>query len=396
MARSFQQTTSPVVQHAKALLQPWVWESVLVPFAASRIIYLMVAWFASYYPTSGGTDLALGYNFTQHPLLDMWFRWDSVHYFSIVLNGYTPSADLARIYSNVAFFPLYPYLVKSIGWILPWVHIPNHLYLLIGLLISNASFLVAAGLLYKLVAEYVADETVARCTLLLVFAFPTSFFFSSFYPESLSLMLALAAVLLALKEKWLLACIAAGLAGVTRPQGILIAIPLAWIYLQSIGWDLRKVRPNLAWFALIPAPLALHFVSLYPSTGSLWAPILAEQAWGRGGDLLARMAAAFQPGAIRPFMVDYIAAAVFLGLALATAWKRLPGYLSAYLLIMILLPLATGKADSFMRFAVTIFPLFILLARLLQRRALEMSVLALFIAFQATYFLGWINFFWID
>jgi hypothetical protein len=396
MRKSIPLSFSPAAQQIQTLLHSWYLDAVLIPFGATRLIYLLIAWFAKYYLAFDHYYVARGYFLTPYPLLDIWCRWDSAHYFSIITQGYTPSADLTKISSNVAFFPLYPYLAKSISWVLPSLHVPLSLYIAVGLLISNVSFLIAAGLLYRLIVRHVADEAVARHTLLLVFAFPTSFIFSCFYTESLFLVLALASLTLALEHRWLWACLAAGLLSVTRFQGILIAVPLVWIYLQSIQWNLRRLRPDFLSMALIPLPVGLYFLSLYPLTGSLWSPLLAEQAWGRNGNLLTNLIGVFQPGGIMVNQVDAVVAALFVGITLWGVWKLTPRYLGVYALLLTVVPISSGLIGSFTRYAVVVFPAFISLAMLLKRRSLEMSVLALFMALQAVYFLGWVNYYWID
>ncbi len=394
MDKSASAFLASLTQRSQTLVRSWYWDAVLVPFAITRLIYLLIAWFATYYVAFDHLYVERGFFLTPYRLLDIWCRWDSLNYFSIITGGYVPSANLVRLPSNVAFFPLYPYLVKSIGWILP--HTPLSLYVAFGLLISNLSFLVGAGLLYKLVADRIGDETMARRTLLLLFAFPTSFIFSCFYTESLFFMLSLASLTLALSHKWFWACAAAGLLSATRPPGILIGIPLLWIYLDTCGWSLGKLRPSLAWTAIIPVPIVLHFISLYPQTGSWWAPLLAQQAWGRGTNLLANLAKIFQSTGQQTAQIDAIAAGLFLGIALIGVWRQSARYLAVYGLLQTLLPITTGTTYSFARLAVTVFPAFIILARLLKRRSVEWAVLAVFFAFQAVYFLGWVNYYWID
>jgi Gpi18-like mannosyltransferase len=59
--------------------------------------------------------------------------------------------------------------------------------------------------------EIFADQKIAHLTILLLFIFPTSFFFSCFYTESLFLVLSVASYTLAYKHKWTLAGIATAL-----------------------------------------------------------------------------------------------------------------------------------------------------------------------------------------
>ena len=53
--------------------------------------------------------------FPQNLFLDGWSRWDSGWYIDIARNGY--SDTLQNVYMNVAFFPLYPLLIKGVQYL---------------------------------------------------------------------------------------------------------------------------------------------------------------------------------------------------------------------------------------------------------------------------------------
>jgi hypothetical protein len=78
-------------------------------FAASRLLILAVAGIALHVVPAGP--------YAVHGKLVDWFRhWDADWYLSIVLCGYSydPHAQ-----SNVAFFPLYPLLIRLVGEVVP-------------------------------------------------------------------------------------------------------------------------------------------------------------------------------------------------------------------------------------------------------------------------------------
>jgi hypothetical protein len=52
-------------------------------------------------------------------LLDMWARWDSGWYLDIALNGYALRGPIETTQSNVAFFPLYPLLIRTLLLLVP-------------------------------------------------------------------------------------------------------------------------------------------------------------------------------------------------------------------------------------------------------------------------------------
>ncbi len=260
----------------------WFWSVVLFPFLITRSIWILVAYFASgnYLPNPSYLNyFKRGYFLTRIFPLDIFTRWDSKWYFSIIKSGYQPSANLRTMYSNLAFFPLYPYLVKSVGWL--GVSLPDGIYIILGLLLSNLFFLASAALLYRLIISSLGfDEDTARRTLTLLIVFPVSFFFSAFYPESLFLFLTLLSFTLALEEKWFWTGICMALLIVTKPTGVIPVLALAWFYMEKKRWKVQSIRPSILWFLLAPIALLLHFYNLYLVSGHPFAFLDAMTAWG--------------------------------------------------------------------------------------------------------------------
>ena len=103
-----------IITRTKDLLKGWVGKTVLLPYAVTRLVWLAVGLFSKNFLANPTYEQysSRGWMLSPHFLIDIWTRWDSKWYLSIVENGYTPAADLSSTISNVAFFPLYPYLIK--------------------------------------------------------------------------------------------------------------------------------------------------------------------------------------------------------------------------------------------------------------------------------------------
>ena len=376
----------------------WFWKSILFPFLVTRSIWVLVAYFATGNYLSNPsyvTYVKRGYFLTRVFPLDIFARWDSRWYFSIIKDGYQASVNLKTAYSNMAFFPLYPYLVKSLGWF--GLDLPNGYYILVGLILSNLCFLASAVLLYKLIIGPLGfRHATAQRTLGLLFVFPASFFFASFYPESLFLFLTLAAFTLALQEKWLLAGICMALAVLARPQGVVLAFALAWLYMEQRHWRLQDIRPNILWFALTPLALLLHFYSLYLKSGDFLAYFDATKAWG-GVDagIFQNPLQNLQGPSLDVFKIDFILIILFLICSIYMLWKWPVKAYGIFALIMCIMPLATGLLVSMSRELVVIFPIFILLGEKLKRREGYLFLQAAWFALQIIYFAGWVNYYWI-
>jgi hypothetical protein len=376
----------------------WFLNLILLPFLVTRSIWELVAYFAvgNFLPNpSYGLYIKRGYFLTRIFPLDIFARWDSHWYFSILKNGYQVPSDLRSTYSNLAFFPLYPYLVKSVGWL--GLQLPDGFYVLFGLVLSNLLFLASAALLYRLIIVSLGfEESSASRALAFLIVFPTSFFFSTFYPESLFLFLTLAGFTFALEEKWLAAGICAALVILTKPTGVIVLIALIWLYMERRHWRLQDIRPSVAWFLLAPAAMLGHFYYLYLKSGHLFAFFDAMSAWG-GVQLgmfnnpLQNLSSPF----LDVFKIDLIFTLLFILCGLYILWKWPVKALGIFALLMCVVPLSTGLLVSISRYLSVSFPVFIFLGEKLKRKQCSDLLLAVFFALQIIYFAGWVNYYWI-
>jgi hypothetical protein len=152
-----------------------------------------------------------------YALLGIWERFDTLWYLRIAAHGY----DLPRA---VIFYPLYPAAIRMMSWILPATAA--------ALLVSTAgAFFFFWGLLR--LARTELSEIGRLRMLLLLCVWPTSFVLFAGYAESLTLALIVWAVGFARDGRWSLATTCGVLAGLGRPSGVLVAIPLVVLALQS-------------------------------------------------------------------------------------------------------------------------------------------------------------------
>ena len=203
-------------------------------------------------------------------LLGALTSWDGWWYLGIARNGYHAAA-LAPGYHDYAFFPLYPLLVRILSFPIP------RLDGLVAVLISNALFLVALALLYRLTCE-VLDERRATLTCVYLCLFPFAWVFSMAYGEGLFLVLTLWALLEAEHGHAGRAAVLASLAGATRLPGILLMVPIALIL-----WRRVSDRRALAWLAFIPVFAAAFLAYTAWLSGSLGSFAAEKTGWGSSG-----------------------------------------------------------------------------------------------------------------
>jgi hypothetical protein len=270
--------------------------------------------------------------------------------------------------------------------------------LAVGLLISNLCLLGGLSLLYVIVTRIMGrDNQSARQAVLLMLLFPAGFFFSCFYTEGLFLLLSVGAFYFALGGKWPLAGLLGGLAALTRLQGVVLLLPLLWIYMDYTGWQFRGFQADALWLGLVPAGLGLHVYQVYTLSGSLATILQAQDAWSKPAwfspaQLLAQLNSDYAP----VMRIDTAIAAVFLICAVILLWKRPTRAIGVYTLAMLAVPLAGGRLVSLGRFMAVLFPAFIVLGSANRPRWLVNFLYMLFFAVQVMYWVGWQNYYFIN
>lgn len=325
-------------------------------------------------------------------------QFDASYYLAIASHGYLATAP-----DHLAFFPLYPGLIRVLGLL-------SGSNVIAGLVISSASFALALVLLHRL-AELELGSRAADATVLLVAFAPLSFFFTAVYTESLFLLLSVGAVLAARRERWALAGILAGLATLTRPTGILLVVPLIIMRLRA-----GRLDRQLAW-PLIPVGALLGYLAILVADGFPWlAPFRQGAAWQRvtvgpftgiasavvtawhSAVAIVRGRVVFAPTLGGPFTpsAECILLLVVLAIAtgfLVTCFRRLPlqygAYAGAVLLMCVSSPVIGQPLLSFDRYVLTIFPLWMAAGAWIARRRLErvaVAVGSILLVFYTFYF----------
>ncbi len=163
----------------------------------------------------------------------VWVRWDSGHYLSIAQDGYRiipscagtegyPKVGAPEWCGNAAWMPLYPFVLA------PFIS-AGFEQATIGAAVSALFHLATLGLLW--VGFLKSRITVTSLTILAAAAFfPGQVYYHAVFPLSLLTFLALATVYLSLRERWLLAAVATGLAAATYSPGLLLTpVVAAWL-----------------------------------------------------------------------------------------------------------------------------------------------------------------------
>ena len=153
--------------------------------------------------------------------------WDGWWYLGIARRGYLFFRGGAH-QSPVAFFPLYPLLMRELG---PLVGGP----LIAGVILSVTSGLGAAVLFHRWCVNKFGAAT-ARLAVLLLLMYPFAFYLmGAVYADALFLLAALGAFVALEHDRPVLAGLAAALATATRPVGVAVVLGLWVLALERKG-----------------------------------------------------------------------------------------------------------------------------------------------------------------
>ena len=297
--------------------------------------------------------------------VDAIVRWDSLHYLSIAQHGYSVGEN--QWDTNTPFFPLYPWLMRLLGG---WTGEQG--LILAGLLLSNLAFFAAMVLLYKLVAE-ITEPIIAQRSILYLALFPTSFFFSSLYAESLFLFVVVAFFYMLRCKNWWVAGLFGGLATLTRGPGVLLALVFTWEYMRSLKWSVRQVRWPLFAVMLVPTALAVLFIVQWRQAGDPLAVSNALGMWRTTADgPLEGLRLVFWGLASRTnlpgFGLIFPASMTLLFIAAGIRTKSQPSswqvwFWSYFITVVVLSNAVTTPFYSAIRFYLAVFPAFVVFAQ---------------------------------
>jgi hypothetical protein len=314
-------------------------------------------------------------------------RWDSGFYTAIATHGYAGTAS-----GRAAFYPLYPWLMRALDWVLGSPVVA-------GVTVSLIAFVAALVMLQRL-TELELGRGAADATVLLIAFAPLSFFFSAVYTESLFLALTVGSLLALRTGRWRIACALAAAACLTRVTGFALLPALAAARVK----EKEGPDPGLGWLALLPASFAVFAVALVVDGHSALAMFTAEKGWhhmtvGPVAGLALGVAAGvvgaaqllrgepvqrFADGQVLTPAAENLVLMVVVGLALR-AWltcrRVLPSPYTVYgagaLLIVLSSPVAGTPLISADRYILTIFPLWMVAGRWVARRRLQLPAVTL-------------------
>ena len=345
-------------------------QRIILLFLCWKMILILISFMAIKFIPLSYQDRFLGggpINYHLSPQLFSWANFDGEHYLSIAIFGYKGLEQ--------AFFPVYPMLISFFAKPLSEDLLSSLINsTIIGLIISNAVFLLALIILYELIRKDFSKK-IALLTISLLLIFPTSFYFGALYNEALFLLLSVNSFISARNGKWMQAGIWGAFASGTRIFGILL-FPALLIEAYIQGEKLSKAL----WTLLIPLGLGIYMLYQYLTVGDALAFYHLQKLVGEqhqsGLTLLpqvyfryVKMILTVDKGSFiyQTIWLEFLIGIMFFALPIYGYFKKIRLSYLFYAMAGFLLPSIQGSFSSVPRYVLILFPSFIILALWLDR-----------------------------
>jgi hypothetical protein len=299
--------------------------------------------------------------------LEIWNRWDAMHYLGLAKSGYAAAGDTRF---SLVFFPLYPWLVRGFAFFLSD-------YMASAIFVSGLAA-IATALLFKRLVMCDQTEKVANSAVWFLFIFPTSFFLHIAYTESLFLSLTLGSFLAARKEQWHIAGLLGAGACLTRVNGLVLGPALATeVFLQY--WQSRRIDWRWLWLGLVPLGFLGYLWLNHQVTGDFFAfTKIMEEHWYKKfaspwfgiHDVYLRALGMNVNEGLNEFI-----AVILITVGMIGSWIWLRASYSVWITLNWLLINSTAFVISVPRYALTFFPMFILFALAVRGRRVWYALL---------------------
>lgn len=311
-----------------------------------------------------------------HELIWRFANMDGITYLRIARNGYNST--------NIPFFPLYPLITRFFADIF----FRHRYFAPISQIISNLSSLISLFVFYKLMQ---IDKQVKLFPLLLliIFTFPTSFFYGATYNDSLFLLFASLCIYWLRRNNIAASAIFGGLATLTRLNGLaLLGMILAEYFIRinkieyfplkylRLSFSLKSILKHKLYFTLlIPAAFFSFLLYIQLKFGSWYLLFSTMKIWGQDRIILLPQVfwRYFKILILYPtFKLNYWIAAIellfvlFYIFVLIYSYNKIRISYWIFMLISFLIPSLTGTFAGMPRYALHLYPFFLSIVLLLK------------------------------
>lgn len=345
------------------------------------------------------TDVDVPWRVYNNEILNLPARWDTGWYMSVASYGYQWSGAHEKQQQNIAFFPLYPMLMRYGSLLLArdtmWT----------GVVIAWLSFLGALVYLFRMARDRFGTEQ-AIAGIALLACYPFAFFYSTAYTEALFLLTMVGACYHFERNQWRPAALWGLAAGLTRPNGCLLSVVLGVMALRD-AWPLSNrarltdLGRRIAVAATPGIGMLIYSAYIYFLTGNPFQWIVQNAAWGRvyrSFDMfVAQQAQAIGQDGLYTFAATrtldalQLVAVLFIIVSIVPVFLRVGVPYGVLILVNLVPPLLMGGLLSMGRVTSILFPTFLWLGATIppSHRLGWLTVFAFVQAILAAVFFTW-------
>lgn len=312
-----------------------------------------------------------GYNnYLKAPVFWALGNFDGEHYVSIASSGYG--------FGEHAFFPVYPVIVRTLGNFFGATQIS---YYASGIFVSLSAFLLGLLGFYKLL-RLDFNEKLSQLAVVLLLVFPTSFYFAAVYTESLFFALAVWSFYMARKKMWTYAAVFGIILTATRFVGLIIfpALLVEWYVQNRKSKNLLKIFPTI--LLSIPTGLLGYMyyldrtihnklafygeLSMFGEQRSSHPILLPQVIYRYVFKILPGLKTIYFP-VIYSTILEFAIGCLFFAASIWAFFKTRLSY-ALFLALGYIIPTLSGSFSSLPRYVLVLFPVYILLAGILNGR----------------------------
>ena len=354
--------------------------TILLLFVPTRLVLTLVGTYVVQHDVFQHGDQLRRFAFHEHTALDLWGRYDTGWYLDIAKHGYPTNTETKEPHEQYSFFPLLPAILAGLHALTGIDHF------LLGLVVCNGCFLLAATLLFAYCR--LKNEALAVPTIVALFASPVSFLFSSVMTEPLFLLICVSFFLQLAHRNLIWASILVGLAILCRPTGAFLTPILVVALWNERGTTLRSASRAMASIALPTAAVGILMAINARCTGDPFTFLHNPGYQGSPSFPWLNLYNGFRSIPSAPaFLAGYTVIAIaiwLLGVAHAS-WQQ-----HLFIAACILVPLSFGLM-SMPRMIAVAFPLYMIMAGLSQKVRYGAVIFPVLFVIQFVCFLYWIG-----
>ncbi len=293
--------------------------------------------------------------------------WDGTWYRDIAALGYRAVSP-----DGLRFFPGFPLLGRALGWLL----FGHDAWALV--IIANLCALALAVLVRRLVLVETGDAAWADRSVWMVCLFPGAFVLAWGYAEAMFLLCAVGVFMAIRRRSWAWAILAGFVAGLTRPLGVLLVVPIAIEVVRT--WRLSSTRDRIVGGVAAISPLVgtgIYMAWVGHVFGDMWLPYTVQNTLrGASSDPFSRLwngiGQLFGPDRMSDGL--HVLFAFAFVVLLVVVFRVLPISYAAFSALVLVAALDADNLNSLERYGLNAFPLALALAWLARRERVERIV----------------------